>query len=263
MIPCLIIYKIRHLTNPVATAITFVILSLTTWLVFLPVGQIIKQNAFQNFKIADTENISLSSGYFRKINDKYFYFLTDENIETKTADTLLLYDAWNPDKIGKPETISTKSISELGKSSEPYKDPLIKQNMSDIPLPVLNLIAIFTKSVTRSWQNGIISWLCFCSLGILMGSVYSFIKISSWRIVNFTYIVLIQFGAVLLNTVYYLDGFFNIRLFLNKLFYGSDFSRLQYFQTKLIQCPLVIINLILAVIIFATGTIITAVKRKR
>ena len=51
MIPCLIIYKIRHLTNPVATAITFVILSLTTWLVFLPVGQIIKQNAFQNFKI--------------------------------------------------------------------------------------------------------------------------------------------------------------------------------------------------------------------
>ena len=263
MIPCLIIYKIRHLTNPVATAITFSILCALVWLVFLPCSQIIKQKAFPDFKIEFSDKSALSNGYFRNINDRYYYFMNDEDTDSETADTLLLYDAANPGKLGQLETVSTKPISELAKTAEPYKDPLIKQNMSDIPLPVLHLVNIYAKSVSRSWTNGFISWLCFCSIGFLMASVYSLVQISPWRIVNFTYIVTIQLGAVLLNTVYYTNKFFNARLFLNKLVFGADFSRFQYFQTRLIQLPLVIINLLLGIIIIVTGIIITAVKHNK
>lgn len=275
MIPFMLIYKVRHLSNPVATAITYVILCILVWFGLFPLSQIVRNSFLESHQIAvfnisaaeskinDELEIPLSEGYFREVNGKIYYFIQNENLETNSAEVLEIFDSQNSEKFGDKIILNTKETSEFSQAAKPYKDILIKQNMKDTPKQTLKVLDFFYNSVLRSWNNGFISWICFCSLGFFMASAYAFVSVSSWRMINLTYIMIIQFVAIILNTVYYLDSFFNVRLFLNRLFYGRDFSRFQYFQSHLIQLPLVAINVFFGILIIILGIIFNSINRKK
>lgn len=263
MIPLMLIYKVRHLANPVLTTLTYFFLCLTVWLAILPLTQIGEQAFFGGEKISVSKENALTGGYFRKVNDKYFYFIQDEDSESETAQVLEIFDGWNPDRFGNQTDISVGRTSSFANAARPFKDTLIKQNLQSVSHRILKMISLYNRSVVRSWENGYISWLCFCSLGFLMASAYSLIAVSTWRMVNVTYIIIVQAGAIVANTVYFFDSFFSTRLFLNKLFYGADFSRFQYFQNRLIQLPLVAINLACGLLVIIVGSILTAARRRK
>ncbi len=263
MIPLMLIYKVRHLANPGLTTLTYIFLCLTVWFVLLPLTQIGEQAIFGREKISLSKENALTGGYFRKINDKYFYFIQDENSETATAQVLELFDEWNPDRFGDKANISVGKTSAFATAARPFRDTLIKQNLQSVSHRIMKMISLYNRSVVRSWENGYISWLCFCSLGFLLASTYSMIAVSTWRMINITYIVIVQTGAIIVNTFYFFDSFFATRLFLNKLFYGEDFSRFQYFQNRLIQLPLVAMNLAFGMLVIIAGSILTAARRRK
>lgn len=275
MIPFMLIYKVRHLSNPVATTITYVVLCIAVWFGLFPLSQIVRNSFLESQQIAafnvsaaesklnDELEIPLSEGYFREVNGKIYYFIQNENLETDSAEVLEIFDSQNSEKFGNKIILDTKETSEFSQAAKPYKDVLIKQNMKDTPKQTIKVLEFFYNSVLRSWNNGFISWICFCSLGFFMASAYAFVSVSSWRMINLTYILVVQFAAIILNTIYYLDSFFNVRLFLNRLFYGSDFSRLQYFQTHLIQLPLVAINVFFGILVIILGIIFNSINRKK
>ncbi len=263
MVPFMLVYKIRHLASPVATSITYVILCSLVWFCLMPLSQIGKNAVFGSDSHNFTVKTSLSGGYFRKVNDKFYYFIHDEDGDTKTADVLEIFDAWNPDSFGSQISLQTGEASDFSNAAKPYKDSLVKQNLRDMPERMLKIIQIFNKSVERAWLNGYASWLCFCSLGFVMAAAYSFVAVSSWRLINFTYVILIQIFAIIVNTFYYLDSFFDARLWLNRLFYGADFSRFAYFQGRFIQMPLLAVNLACGILVILTGITATAIKRRR
>lgn len=263
MIPFMLIYKIRHLSSPVATAITFSLLCIFVWIVLLPLSQIGNEKFFHDKELSLKENAVLSGGYFRKSGDNYFYFLSDEDKTSETARTLQIFDSENPEKFGNEVLLSTGKISEFALNAKPFKDSIIKQNMYDRPDRMMSLFNIYSKSVNRAWKNGFISWICFCSLGFALASTYAFVKLSKWRMINFSFIMVVHLLTFLMNTIYYSDSFFNVRLFLSRLFYGQDFSRFSYFQNHLIQMPLVAINVLFGILVIATGTIATRIRAKK
>lgn len=263
IIPIILTWKIRHLDNPVASSLTFAFLAALTWLVVLPSTQIlIKVLPSKTQEYLSSRN-ELSAGYFRDWGDKYYYFLTDEDTETASAKALLLFNKRNPHVYGDETIVETDKKSEFATNAEPFKDSLVTQTMSGVPWRIFYVFKLFESYVQRSWENGYISWLCFCSFGFLMASAYCLIQLSKWRMVNFTYAFIVQVAALGINTLYFTDAFTNTRYMISKIFYGNDFSRLQYFQNHDIQFPLVLTNLVLGVIIITIGLIITSVKRKR
>ena len=263
MIPATLIWKIRHLENPVATALTYVFLCLLSWLVILPAALSLKKFVPAEIEETIARKNELSAGYFRNYDDRYYYFLTEENAEEKTSQALMLYNSRNPHFFGDEETVKTDKNSDISTVNEPFKDPLYKEIMGDFPWKMFYVMNIFKQASKRAWNNGYISWLCFCSFGLLISTPYFFIKLSKWRMVNFTYTIFVQLGGLLFNTLYFTSAFTQIRKILSSLVYGDDFSRFTYFQAHEVQLPLAFLNLITGIIVAVTGIVINAVRKKK
>ena len=259
----LVLYKTRHKNNPVLSCATFAVLSLLNWFIFYPVTlklQNVAEKKFSEnarnptfFKLND-----LSSGYFRRANGKLYFF--NKETESNSAEVILLEDSAAPLDFAKEEKIDVSENSDFYKSSSPFRDPLVKETMTDIPYQVINVFHSIKFQAIRTWNYGFIPWICFCSLGFALCSLYSLIKLSSWRMIN-ALTALVFTGLIIWFNDFYFSPLNNgMRNFLQSLFYEG--GKLNFFIDKGIEFPLMLINLLFG-LIFTIAGIVIAIFRNR
>lgn len=259
----LVLYKTRHKNNPVLSCATFAVLSLLNWFIFYPVTLKLQNIAEKKF----SENAGnptflklndLSSGYFRRTNGKLYFF--NKETESNSAEVILLEDSAAPLDFAKEEKIDVSEKSEFYKSSSPFRDPLVKETMTDIPYQAINVFHSIKFQAIRAWNHGFIPWICFCSLGFALCSLYSLIKLSSWRMIN-ALTALVFTGLIIWFNDFYFSPLNNgMRNFLQSLFYES--GKLNFFIDKGIEFPLMLINLLFG-LIFTIAGIVIAIFRNR
>ena len=262
-IPAILLWKIRHLENPLASALTFVFLCLLCWLIILPLSISLRKFLPEEMEEKISRQNQLSQGYFRTFNDKYYYFLSDEDTQEQKTRALMLFNTRTSNYFGDEVEVKTDENSEIAQAVSPFKDPLYFEIIGDIPWRTFYILTVFKTASQRAWKNGYISWLCFCSFGLLISSAYCFIRASKWRMVNITTGIVIQVGGLIFNTLYFTNFFEPLRLLMMRFVYGDDFSRFQYFQNHQIQLPLTIVNVFFGLSLITTGIIISGIKRKK
>lgn len=259
----LVLYKTRHKNNPVLRCATFAVLSLLNWFIFYPITlklqtvaeKKISENAEKSafFKLND-----LTSGYFRRANGKLYFF--NKETESNSAEVILLEDSAAPLAFAKEEKLDVSEKSEFYKNSSPFRDPLVKETMMDIPYQIINIFHSIKFQAIRAWNYGIISWLCFCSLGFALCSLYSLIKFSSWRMINALSALVFTGFVIWFNDFYFSPMNNGMRNFLQSLFYEG--GNLNFFIDKGIEFPLMIINLLFG-LLFTIAGIVIAIFRNR
>ncbi len=258
----LILYKIRHKDNQAFSFATFAVLSLLNWFIFYPVTLKFQNIAEKNFAEAKNGDFfklnDLSSGYFRNSAGKLYFF--NKKTEPNSADVILLDDSAAPLDFAKEEKIDVSANSEFHKDSSPFRDPLTKETMTDIPYQIINIFHSIKFQAIRAWNYGFISWLCFCSLGFALCSLYSLIKFSSWRMVNALCALVFSGIVIWFNDFYFSTASNGMRNFLQSFFYES--GKLNFFIDKGIEFPLMLINLLFG-LIFTTDGIVIAILRNK
>ena len=257
---CIIFYKIRHRSNPKASFITFSILCLANWLLFYPVTlTLINQSEKKSLQTdAIQDSTQLSQGYFRKSLDKVFYFNHPE--EDNFADILMLHDTKKPEDFAKEMTLYLSEKSDFAKENYPYRDPVVKESLANTPVYIINMFESIKFQAARAWNYGLISWICFCSIGLALCSSYCFLKLSSWRLVNALFAITATTLIIWFNDFYFSSLATNFREFMQNLFYES--GKLSFFIEKGIEFPLMILNLLISLIFIACGILIAILRKQ-
>ncbi len=256
----LVLYKIRHKAYPKASFITYCGLALVTWGLFFPITLTLQNKVYENLvpikEIKD--GLPISGNYFRKTDGKIFYFVKDSN--QGQSNVIQFISPENPEAFAEEKSLDISNESEFYKSSDPFRDPLSHDSMTGIPYALIETFSSIKIQAFNSWHNGIISWICFCSLGLALCSVYAFIKFSSWRMVN-AYLTLAFTGIIIwFNYFYFTAKCTSFRTFMRNFFY--DDGKLSFFTDRNIDFPLVVINCLISLVLMTCGIIIAILRKQ-
>lgn len=248
-------YKIRHLSNPVSSMITYSVLCVFTWFLLLPASIVLKNQVYKQITSMEKiqQSTELTGEYFRLIDGKNYYFIN--NSVDGSADVVMLYDSKSPGTHAFTETISIPE----NQDALTFHDPIMKESKVAIPFHILELASSIKKQANESWKNGYIAWLCFCSLGFALCSIYFVIKMSSWKLVNSMWALIFFIAILCLNYSYYMPVFAILKNSLEGFFYESN--HLQYFVRHHINFPLMLINCFIGTIFVVIGIIISTSKK--
>lgn len=266
------LYAVRHHAKKVIAAVTYLVLCVITWGAVLP-AFLTFANSVATLNGADSidelvkqNEEPLTAGYFRK-NGKFIYFSTSEISapHTQTRDGILdfLDDAPLDSVVLHTDDISPDTMlrqvsggSEILKTqASPFTDILIRDTMTFELLPIFyTAFDFFITNANKALGAGILKWILFASFGVALCSVYAFIGISQWRIINTLSVVFATAAITVCNYIYYTDIFSGIRQISSSL--GGVFSHSA-------ETILVIANFAVAFIFIATGLIISLVRSAR
>ena len=127
VLPFISYYRIRH-PGGVPQIIAFVILAILTWGLFIP-GVYKLSEKYKTYYYEAEESVQLSKGYFRKVDDKVYYFTDDfwtTEQDVRKADAVVFdLNAKGNDVIYK--TVSEDPLHPLFRCAAPYRDILLKK----------------------------------------------------------------------------------------------------------------------------------------
>ena len=195
----LMLYKIRHKSRPVLTAFTYTALCLFTWLLLYPFTLRIQEKLSSNLT-PDTilkDQLPLSKNYFRTQNGNIYYFISDE--QDGYADVITVHNEKNSESHPIPEKLDISNTSDFYINTQPFRDPLIKDTITDIPFSVIKILDSIKSQAINAKSNGYISWLAFASLGFALCGLYAFIKMSSWHLINAFTILALSSAIIFFN----------------------------------------------------------------
>lgn len=258
----LLIHKIRHLDAPIFSIISYICMCAFTWFVLYPGLSKLQEKVFSELQIEDFTEVDteLSGGYFRKYDTKIYYFI-DDSVDSK-AHILFMHDSKNPEILGNEQIIDIGKSSEVFNSSKPFRETYFKNILRNYPYKITKVISKILYNAQKSLNKGFIAWFCFCSFAFALSSLYSFIKVSSWRMINLIWISFISFFIILFNYFYDSAILLNIKNVFDKLIYGSEITRFKYFYENDIDLSLCFINLFFGIVIIIVGSIVTSVRKK-
>ena len=255
------IYKVRHLEHPVFSAIIYVFFCLLSWFVLFPLAETIqeKTNLQMIVEYEIKENTQLSGGYFRKSGYDVYYFLKNANDEN--TDVLRIYPVGFTMHGAEKDVINTSTESTFSKRAAPFKDPCIKETFDVVPDSVVAFFCILREVAFSAWSNGIVSWLFFCSLGLALSSVYCYAGLSSWKLVNFVFIILTEAVVLCANALYYSSFGEGVRRLFNRHLYGN--GDLEFFSSRGIELPLCVFNVLVAIAVITVPCVMKSVRRRK
>lgn len=255
------IYKIRHLEHPVSNVIIYTFFNLVTWFLLFPTLEIIQketnlQEIVENEIIANTQ---LSGGYFRKSGYDIYYFL--KNANDGNTEVLRIYPVGFTMHSAEKDIIDASPNGNFSKGGVPFKDLCIKETFDVIPNLFIVFVEILSDAAFLAWSNGVVSWLCFCTLGIALASVYCYAGLSSWKLVNFIFVILTE-AVIFCANVLYLSSFGEgLRLFFNRPLYEN--GGWEFFFNRGIELPLCVFNVLVGISVITVPSILKSVRRKK
>lgn len=246
-------YVSRHNSKKASSVITYIILSLLTWLILFPAyltfSKKFSPTLTQYFVRTDSSpsnDAILSSGYFRKYGRFVFYHAPNGNSEIDAL-SINMDGSNQTNMISEQQNVSEKLLEQ----SFPFDDLLIRDALSFPILPIFFGGYINIVSNARSaWGAGVIYWLYFAIFGVALCSVYAFVGMSGWKIINSIAVVFWTIAIVVLNGAYY--------SVLKDLI--SFPSWLPDFFSNIPNAPLVLVNFLIFFIFLIVG-IISAIRQ--
>ena len=254
----LIVYKIRHKGNPAASLITYVILVSFTWFWLYPLSLIFENRFYSRYlSPAQVQSMQdLSAGYFRSNGGTIYYF---KESARDSADCLTVYS--EKGSFPRLEEVDVSPLSDFAKNALPFREPLIKDAMDGVPYRIMRIFSSIKMRAHLSWQSGYVSWIMFCSLGLVLAGVYIFVRLSQWRLVNTLIAVTLYVCIIAFNAVYFFPRFDFIRETANLMIIGTRLQ--QWFiglnQDFLLTC----INILSALLIISVGAAANLLKENK
>lgn len=256
----MIIYKARHKENPVASAIVYAFLCAFAWILLFPLQMTFSEKISKN--IPPKEEIQnskeISGGYFRNINSSTFFFV--ENSKDKKAKVIEIANSDNPSFFAEEKEISVAKDSEFASYSSPYRDSLVKETASTLFVKPIQVFKNFIDRCYNAFECGFISWLCFCSVGLLMSSMYAFLKVSEWKLINIFTSLILFISAIFINDFYFSPAMNGARAILYELFYKCKLFL--FLSNKGADVPLMFANILLTMIALVCGILISNITKK-
>ncbi|MDE5899364.1 MAG: hypothetical protein K2H09_08910 [Treponemataceae bacterium] len=259
------LYKVRHLGSPVLSAAVYAALCAATWLLLFPALLTARGAVYEKNGILDSgaQQANISGGYFRQLDGSIYYFLRDS--DGQEADVILLNAEDVPSDEGGAivRTLDVSEQSEFMKKAAPFRDPLIKESLETPSTPVFAVLVSAKRRALASWSAGIPAWLCFCTFGFALCSVYSFIHVSTWRLVNSFSIVCLEAFVLWGNALYFSPLFGRIRESLEESAAQSVGRWSAPLGNLGAELPPALLNLLLGIIIVVSGSVITVLRNRK
>lgn len=255
VVPFIVYYRIRHVGGAIQF-VFFVVLSLITWFIFLPLTINLENAILAKKQITKSEKI-LSSDYFRKTDGKIYYFMDDFDLSApqQEIDTLVI----EKDEEGEFEIQKIQPSEDfvLVKEAVPYNDILIKQTFN--PAEVSTKVDLFSivKQARVAWNKGFTFWLGFLSLGLIFACLYAFSNLFDWRLLNTCLIIFAAASIYCINTFYFYEPIKNaMDLFMQD---KSFFVFLNKYVDNSLLC---LINVVFSLIFTIIGIIRLCFRKK-
>lgn len=251
---------IRHShKNKIVGSICICILSLGTWIGLMPLFYTYYDTYV---KSAQPQSNHLSSGYFRKSQDKIYYF-------TYVAPDGKVDGLAIPENLEMNEDFSTYEILNGSRIEMPdadyFSDILVKQTI-DVPVVLNQAItdfAILTSAGIRAHKAGFIQYLLFCLIIVALLSCCSLLTFSQWRLINVLLVfvgttITVKLNAICFGRIFYGSSWVNFIYDINTKLYeaGAGFG--------LVEQPVFLyINLLIIVVFALMGIINKAVSKTK
>lgn len=252
--PVLCYYRVRHIgTFP--QIITYVVISLLCWTLFLPLTLKAQEHFFKDNYIIYQKK-QLTPNYFRQDKNKVYYFTEEINTQLKEdkVPTIIIDTSKDPSIEIKDEVISKDFI--LYKDAYPFTDIIIKETFSSNNLRFLIDYKVLLNYAYTSFHKGFSFYLGFLTMALALISLFAFTKFFIWRLLNSIFII---FSTIL---IFFVNSFYFSPLldqFKNKFINNNNFF---VFLENFVEYPfLCIINISIFIILLSVIIINKLVKR--
>lgn len=197
----IVLLMIRDKTHQIPGLITYAVLGLLTWLVFIPFS-------LTQLSSYETDNIELrvertSPGVFREDSRGVFYY--SRILESGNADGIFIDTNDFTGKAGNVITFYDAPVSNA--SAFPYSDILIKKSLQPpkfvtYPISFYSVLLIAAEHMN---STGFLGWLSFATLGLALLSVYGVQFYSSWKLSSALSVLITVIAIIAVNYFYYMD----------------------------------------------------------
>ena len=252
--PLISYYRIRH-PGGVPQIIAFVILALLTWTIFIPSVFKLSNKYTEEYYVAD-KPVSLSKGYFRKVDDKVYYFTDDftRNSKSRMQAYTVEIDLKSEFRNVTFKTIEESEDHPLFTAASPYRDVLLKNTMTIDEIPTAISFTTIIKNEKDLLYGDFLTFIGYLSLGLALAAVFSLTNVFNWKLIN---TLLISLSTVLILMINSLPSLFGLDILTMKMAHTGFIKFFSKFGNPLV----VFLNFFLAFAYIATGVIVFLVKR--
>lgn len=222
----MVMYVIRHPAKRLRLYLSYAVLCLLVWALFLPLD-ISAAFAYEDSPLPAPVQAELSSGYFREHEGNLYYY---SRVFREPADTEptrgegLMIDLRG--KKGTSGEVYTFSSEPTVKPANGYADTIFA-NATVMPPVVARPVKayrILQEAARTSWAAGVIPWIAFASIGLAFFSILCIRNVNSWRFLNASVVMAASFLVFSVNAMIYSHEFFSgISLWLADVFFNWGF----------------------------------------
>ena len=254
IVPLISYYRIRH-PGGVLQFVVYIVLCALTWALLMPASLKLRDFCMRKFaREVNTE--ALSPNYFRKVDDKVYFFTREFSGQTLTSSAVAPAVIIDTSEKGIVDYQEVKDYPSLGLNEKayPFREIQLKQIFSADENPVPINFKLLLSMIENGYSWKLARFLTMLSFIILLCSVYGTTNFFDWRLLNAVMLFIITAAIICLNSMYFAPQFDAIKGRLNNL---GMFRALG----GIVSEPLLfIINLFFALIFIISGTIKFAVR---
>lgn len=195
----MVFFFIRHPCHFVLPIVCYCVLYVVSWLFIIPSVAKTNTSSYETYIEAKTKDMP-SSGYFRRNNDKIFYY-SYVNEDSNSASGLCI------DSNLSDNNVYTFNSLKMSHKKSAFTDSLIQDSIDMPPAiaitvqKIMELSIVLKKCASQSFGY----WLCFASMGLALMGVIGVRHVSQWRLVNVLLVAGITLGIIVGNTLGYVN----------------------------------------------------------
>lgn len=201
----MVFYLIRHPSTPLFSVVVYFVIGITVWAVLIP--QVLSLEKLGLFKSTNiwTEN-QLTEGYFRPSEYGVYYYseISSQNIAKGIyIDTSGLSGV--EDGLQSFDNLQLSPVN-----SGFFADPLFA-NSSSITVVLEHIIQfadLVRKEVFTVLESDYVSYLSFASLGLALLSLISVKSMSTWKLLNLSFVIILYVAICRINVLIFSHPFF-------------------------------------------------------
>lgn len=239
-----IFYMIRHPSSSIISLVLYSLIGICVWAVLIPQSMKIESMGLFKSSNAKTE-VRLTEGYFRPSDYGVYYYskISAQNI----AQGLYIDTSGTGGVKGDVTRFTNLQLAPSG--DEFFSDPLFAKS-AKITVVLEHIIA-FAKTARyeafKGLKKGYFNYLSFASLGLALLSIIGIKSMSSWKLLNLSFVIILYVGICRLNLLIYTSPVFEnvIAYFTSKnIVLLTDKSTIQLFTNCLIAGVFITIGII-------------------
>ncbi len=179
--------------------LTIAVLSLAAWLFVVP---LCAKGALETHVLFEKPASELSTGYFRKINGRVYYFSTVDGNYVSGLKFENSFDARNSSL--QDVQVLKDDYMVFERDIYGFSDPLVGENLKPPSIVSVLFLGMFSmvRSTFSACASGILNWLSFSSIMFALLFVGFLLSLSSWRLVNAFFIIFSTLAIIVLNYLY-------------------------------------------------------------